>query len=435
MRSKFFRLTASLFALCAASCTVSRTEPPPVTGPSALATSLTVTASPDTLLQDGASQSSIVVTAIGPNGRPLSNISIRLNTAIDGVPQDFGTLAARTIVTGSDGRAATVYTAPAMVSPLLGGSGTMVSVQATAIGFDATMSPSRGIPSVDIRLVPPGVILPPADTPTAQFTFTPATPQANSPVAFDASASCGGRADTNGCLPSNFTVVSYSWTFGDGATGSGRTATHTYTSPGPYNATLTVTNDRGLAASTTKQVTVGAGTPPTAAFVFGPTPANVGQEVFFDASQSRAAAGHTIVEYKWNFGDGTLKDRTTPLTQHDWTSSGVFVVRLTVVDEAGQEGTATQTITIGSGAPTPSFTVVVTNPGTHSVQADGSASTASGGATVTGYTFSWGDGTSTAGGAIQSHSYGAAGTYPVTLTVTDSLGRSGASTATSVIVP
>ena len=106
-----------------------------------------------------------------------------------------------------------------------------------------------------------------------------------------------------------------------------------------------------------------------------------------------------------------------------------------VVDEAGQEGTATQTITIGSGAPTPSFTLVVTNPGTHTVQADGSASTAAGGATVTGYTYSWGDGTSTAGGAIQSHAYGAAGTYPVTLTVTDSLGRSGASTATSVIVP
>ena len=435
MCSKLFRLAAVLIATYSAACTVSRTEVPPLTGPSELATSLTVTASPDTLVQDGASQSSIIVTVIGPNGRPLANVSVRLATAIHGVAQDFGTLSARTVVTGSDGRAATVYTAPAAPPPLLGGSGTTVSVQATAIGLDATTSPSRGIPSVDIRLVPPGVILPPADTPTAQFTFTPATPQANSPVAFDASASCGGRADTNGCLPSNSTIVSYSWAFGDGTTGSGRTATHTYASPGPYNATLTVTNDRGIAASTTRQVTVGAGTPPTAAFVFGPTPANVGQEVFFDASQSLAAAGHRIVQYKWNFGDGTLKDGTTPLTQHDWASSGVFVVRLTVVDEAGQEGTATQTITIGSGAPAPSFTVVVTNPSSHTVQADGSASSAAGGATVTGYTFSWGDGTSTAGGAIQSHSYGAAGTYPVTLTVTDSLGRSGASAATSVIVP
>src|SRR5215216_1994434 len=135
MVTKFLRLAALSLAVSSASCTISRSEAPSPTGPSTLATSLTVTASPDTLVQDGASQSSIIVTAIGPNGRPLPNISIRLNTSIEGVPQDFGTLAARTIVTGADGRAATIYTAP-QVSPLREGMTTTIEIEATAVGFD-----------------------------------------------------------------------------------------------------------------------------------------------------------------------------------------------------------------------------------------------------------------------------------------------------------
>lgn len=430
--STIFHLTALLFvAVCSAACTVNRSDAPSPTGPSELATSLTLTANPDTLVQDGASQSSIVVVAIGPNGRPLPNLVIRVGTAVGNAVQDFGTLSARTIVTGADGRAFAIYTAPAAPSPLAGGNGTLVSVQATAVGFDATGSGSRALPSVDIRLVPPGMILPPAETPTALFSFTPATPQANSPVVFDASASCGGRADTTGCLLTNFTIVSYSWNFGDGSSGTGKTPTHTYATPGPYNVTLTVTNDRGIAASTTKQVTVGAGTPPSAAFVFGPTPANVGQEVFFDASQSLPGLGHTIVQYKWNFGDGTVKDRNTPLTQHDWTTPGTFVIRLTVVDEAGQEGTVTQTITVGSGNPTATFTIA--KAGALQIIADGTSSTAAPGATITSWAWLWGDG-GFSSGTVASHSYAVPGTYTVTLTVTDSVGRTGRATQ-NITVP
>jgi len=429
MRSIMFRLTALTLSVFAAACTIGRTEAPPLTGPSELAMSLTLTASPDTLVQDGASQSSVIVTAIGPNGRPLSNVSIRLNTALDGVPQDFGTLSARTIVTGADGRAATIYTAPPP-SPLTEGTTTFVAVEATAVGFDATMSPARGIPSVTIRLVPGGVIRPPADTPTALFSFTPSSPAANSPVAFDASASCPGRADTSGCLPANTTIVSYAWNFGDGSSASGKTSTHSYTAPGPYSVTLTVTNDRGLAASTTRQVTVGAGNGPTAAFVFGPTPAGVLQEVFFDASQSTAAPGHRIVQYRWNFGDGTTKDRTDPTTQHDWTTPGTFSIRLTVVDEAAQEGTTTQQITITTDTnPKAIFTVGKT--GGTSITADARSSTPGPGATIVSYAWLWGDGGSDSG-PVQSHTYpaGLTGPYTITLTVTDSFGRTGRSTQT-----
>jgi PKD repeat protein len=53
-------------------------------------------------------------------------------------------------------------------------------------------------------------------------------------------------------------VVAYAWDFGDGQLGSGRTASHTYASAGTYTVTLTVTDNEGATASTSRNVTVSA---------------------------------------------------------------------------------------------------------------------------------------------------------------------------------
>ena len=63
------------------------------------------------------------------------------------------------------------------------------------------------------------------------------------------------------------TIDSYSWTFGDGTTGSGEVATHTYASAGEKTVTLTVTDDFGV--SREKTVTITAGLP---AVVFNSSP-------------------------------------------------------------------------------------------------------------------------------------------------------------------
>ena len=54
-------------------------------------------------------------------------------------------------------------------------------------------------------------------------------------VSFDGSASTAVTG----------TIVDWSWDFGDGTTGSGATASHTYTTPGEYYASLTVTDSLG----------------------------------------------------------------------------------------------------------------------------------------------------------------------------------------------
>lgn len=71
--------------------------------------------------------------------------------------------------------------------------------------------------------------------PTAAFTTDVTEGSAPLEIRFDASTS----SDPDG------TITSYAWAFGDGATGSGRTATHTYADAGSYTPQLTVTDDRG----------------------------------------------------------------------------------------------------------------------------------------------------------------------------------------------
>jgi PKD repeat protein len=301
-----------------------------------------------------------------------------------------------------------------------------VDIVATASGsgFD-TATPE----SVTIRLVPPGVILPPAGAPTAAFTFSPTSAAANAPLLFDASSSQVGTGASQ--------IVSYAWTFGDGASATGKNPTHTYTVPGSFNVVLTVTNDRTLTNSTSQTISVGVGAGPSATFEFSPKPVVVLGRTFFDAGASRAAPGHTITQYQWNWGDaGALETHSSQLADHAFAVVGIYTVVLTVTDEAGQQATTKQDISVGSGAPVPLFSVAVTNAATHTVTANGSASTATGTAFITTYAYDWGDGVVTTSSApIQSHSYAATGSYPVKLTVTDNLGRVGPSQPATVAVP
>jgi C1A family cysteine protease len=74
------------------------------------------------------------------------------------------------------------------------------------------------------------------------------TVAASSSVTFDA----GGSTDNEG-------IASYSWVFGDGATGTGKTAAHAYSSPGTYTVMLMVEDKAGNTATSSLTVTVQAG--------------------------------------------------------------------------------------------------------------------------------------------------------------------------------
>ena len=74
----------------------------------------------------------------------------------------------------------------------------------------------------------------------------PPPPPENLPPSADLNVSCQDLTctfDGSGSTDSDGTIVAYSWTFGDGTTGSGASVSHAYTQPGTYNVTLTVTDD------------------------------------------------------------------------------------------------------------------------------------------------------------------------------------------------
>jgi subtilisin family serine protease len=60
--------------------------------------------------------------------------------------------------------------------------------------------------------------------------------------------------------PDGGAIANYAWTFGDdgSASGASANASHTYSSPGTYNVTLTVTDNEGQVSSVPKNVTVSA---------------------------------------------------------------------------------------------------------------------------------------------------------------------------------
>lgn len=325
-------IAATLVALAA--CSLDRQEAPPLAGPSELGLSLTVTASPDILSQDGHSVATIAVTARDAAGQPLAGVPVRLETQVGGVPVDLGTLSSKVLTTGGDGRAVASYRAPAAPPPTQADD-TLVTFVVTPVGENYAGAVSR---TAQLRLTRPGVIIPPGAHPTADFFFSPTSPREEDHVFFDASASTGN-------------IVSYAWSFGDGRTSTtgNPVVSHHYGLAGTYNVVLTVTDDLGRrATSAPRPVTVSAITDPVASFTYSPDSPRAHLDVVnFNASASKAATDRRIVEYQWDFGDGS-PIVTVPgyIVHHLYGRPATYTVVLRVKDDAGRVGVATQTVTI-----------------------------------------------------------------------------------------
>jgi len=82
--------------------------------------------------------------------------------------------------------------------------------------------------------------------PTAVISVNSTTGTAPLTVSFDGSSS----ADSDG------SIASYTWYFGDGSSGTGKTVTHTYTTEATFTATLQVTDDIGATGAASTTITV-----------------------------------------------------------------------------------------------------------------------------------------------------------------------------------
>lgn len=164
------------------------------------------------------------------------------------------------------------------------------------------------------------------------------------PVAEFTSSTEGLTASVDGTASSdaNGPISNYAWTFGDGGTGSGITAQHSYAASGTYNVTLTVTDNTGFTNSVTHAVTVTA--PPANQVPVADFSSQVNNlAVAFNGSASADADG-TIANHAWDFGDSSNGTGATP--SHTYATAGTYNVTLTVTDDDGATGTVTKAVTV-----------------------------------------------------------------------------------------
>lgn len=336
-RSLVTRLMAgALVAVSAFGCGLEKQTAPPLTGPSEFFLSVTLTANPDTLVQDGSSQAVISAVARNAAGEPVPNLTLNWqgfssNTTL--VPNV--TFTEQTSVTDSAGRATTGLVsppAPASVPP----TDVTITVVASPVGADFASSTPR---QVVVRLKAPDGTPPANNSPVVDFTFSPAAPNVGQTVRFD-----GSITTDEGTACANCT---FEWNFGDFTSGSGVTASHAYTTGGTFNVTLTVTDDRGGVGSRTRAVAVSAPAAPVANIVVSPTQPTAGNAVNFDGGGSTVGAGASIVEYSWTFGDGSpVVTTASAQTSHTFATPATYVVRLTVRDNLGRTATTTANVAV-----------------------------------------------------------------------------------------
>ncbi len=140
------------------------------------------------------------------------------------------------------------------------------------------------------------------------------------------------RFDGSGSHDPDGQIRSWLWDFGDGARGEGPTPSHVYALPGDYRVVLSVTDDSGTASATVRdEMLVRINAAPVADA--GPDQlAAPGQVITFDGSGSLDPDG-TVVEYLWDFGDGTLASGAR--VSHTYAQPGRYGVDLEVRDDSG----------------------------------------------------------------------------------------------------
>jgi PKD repeat protein len=222
----------------------------------------------------------------------------------------------------------------------LTGNGPSVSITWSSAGTKDVVATAAGCTSgtKSINITDPGAL-------TAAFSFSPANPQANQTVTFNASASTGSPAF-------------YFWEFPDGTNASGVTVSRAFPA-GSHSVKLTVYKDctGGVCASqasVTKSVVVTGGPPPVVASFDTSVActsdltgvrcaAQTGQAVTFTSTSTG-----NPTSFVWSFNDGTPAGSGAQVS-HIWSAPGTYLVQLTASN--GQSSNSTSRVFVVTGNP------------------------------------------------------------------------------------
>ncbi len=204
--------------------------------------------------------------------------------------------------------------------------GTVVNADYRVVDSDQGVGSAVGAPvSVDV-LTP---------TFTIGFQAVPAPPvYVSTTVAFTDTTTTNGGAS----------IVAWTWDFGDGATGSGITTTHTYLTAGELVVTLTVTDACGYTDFYTRAVLVN---PPALVASFNQSATLVEPGVTVHFTDTSTTNLPPIVAWAWDFGDNSPL-RFTQNVSHTYTAESVFTVTLTITDTLGFSDSYQSTVRVAT---------------------------------------------------------------------------------------
>lgn len=208
---------------------------------------------------------------------------------------------------------------------------------------------------------------------------------------------------------------SYQWDFGDGSPNDyGRLTSHSYTSPGIYPVTLSITNGCGNSVYDTYPVYVVDNMPINYLFFYiDPNPVCPNDRVDF-----YTYSGDNSWSYQWDFGDGSPYSYGAN-TNYSYDAAGDYTVTLIATNGCGNSADATRSVQVVDNLPMtygeaeiwpnnvcPNEMVYFwAYPSYHD------------------YIWDFGDGSPASHEQYTSHSYSSLGTYPITLTITNGCGN------------
>ena len=241
--------------------------------------------------------------------------------------------------------------------------------------------------------------------PKANFSWIPSTPKTKQMIMFDASSS----HDLDG------EIVLYEWDWNnDGIYDEAEKspiAKHSWDDNGNYTVALRVIDNNNASNVSKKMITV-ENRPPSVDFSFSPLSPEPGEAVYF-SSNCYDMDGY-VISYNWSFGDDTFS--TLPNPPHVYSSSGIYVITLTIKDDDGSTNITSKSINVNS-PPVANFVYMPAYPVDtdiitfldSSIDSDGS---------IVNWTWDFGDGNISYGKNI-THKYKDDGVYNVTLTIID----------------
>ena len=212
-------------------------------------------------------------------------------------------------------------------------------------------------------------------------------------------------------------ILSWDWNFGDGNTSTVQNPTHVYGVDSSFRAILNVKTPFGCSDSSSKTILV----LPIVSAQFNSSLACVGRVINFTDSSSGTPSA-----WNWSFGDGNIAAIQNPT--HIYTATGNYTITLIVSNVSGCSDTISHVIFVNS-IPVPNFTAdticigggMMFNNLTTNIQP------------ITSYFWDFGDGNSSVANS-PSYTYAVAGTYPVTLTVTNNGGCDSSITMSVVVL-